>query len=506
MKPILAEALPVTSTPSLETALRSWLPLAVLTATVFALTRLPAIAIQFKDSDVHLYARYACEWHTARAQGQSFYQLHRQRVQEEMQRASPDQAAALEEYKQIEYPPLAVAWMALAGGNPDNYAGNYVWLMAVLDVVTLLVVIWLVLRLFPDETPFEKCQRWLVYVICCGPLYGVLYTRLDLGVAMLVTAALGLLVSRRHWVLSLAVLAMAIHFKLMPVVLAPLWLIGTLPLATLQAPWRILAGALAWRTLLLGGLGLLILAPFYSWEGPAVFGFLAYHKDRGIEIETTYCSLLLLLRPFGYDFEVYHSHGSVNVRSALTPYLTAASTVVMALSLLAALAVFVAALWRRQRHQGEHCDSAMTVAQAYPRLVAGSALLLLSISMAANKVFSVQYLVWVLPLAPLVDCRPPVRRLFFVAFVAVSLLSMRIFPDCFVGEIVFVDPTTASFAGPTAHGAMLLIVRNALFLALTAFVASRIWSDTLLLSGRKQPDQGAILPSYPPRPTIRSAV
>jgi hypothetical protein len=487
--------------------LRTWLPLALVTASVFVLTRLPAIAVQFKDSDVHLYARYAGEWHTAAAQGQSFYQLHRERVQEEMQRAGPGRAAALEEYQQVEYPPLAVAWMALAGGNPDNYVRNYVWLMAALDVVILLVVIWLVLRLFPDETPFEKCQRWLVYVVCCGPLYGVLYTRLDLGVAVLVTAALALLVCRRHWVLSLAMLALAIHFKLMPVVLAPLWLIATLPLATLQAPWPVLARALAWRTLVLGGLGLAILAPFYIWEGPAVFGFLAYHKDRGIEIESTYSTLLLLLRPLGYDFEVYHSHGSVNVRSPLTPYLTAGATVVMALSLLAALAVFVVALRRRQRHQSEHCDSTLTVAQAYPRLVAASALLLLLISIAANKVFSVQYLVWVLPLAALVDCRPPVRRLFFVALLAVSLLTMRIFPDCFRGEIVIiVDLTTPSFAGPTAYGAMLLILRNGLFLALTAFVASRLWSDSVPVPSRRRQDHGAILPSCPPRPTIRSAV
>jgi hypothetical protein len=469
--------------------MRSWLPLALLTALIFVLTRLAAFGVDYPDSDVHLYARYAAQWHTAAAENQSFYQLHRQHVEEEMRQRSPRQAAALAEYRQVEYPPLAVAWMAVAGGQPDTYVRSYLWLMALLDIGVLLLVIWLVQRLFPTETPFEQCQRWLVYVVCSWPLYGVLYTRLDLGVAVLVAAALALLVSRLHWVFSLAVLALAIHFKLMPVVLAPLWMIATLPLATLQTPWRVLARALAWRTLVLGGLGLAILAPFYLWEGPAVFDFLDYHKERGIEIESTYATLPILLGNTGEGFEVYHSHGSVNVRSPLTPLLTASATVVMALALLAALAVFVAALRRRQRQEGARRDSATTVAQAFPRLVAGSTLLLLCISIAANKVFSVQYLLWVLPLAALVDFPPQWRRLFFGVLFVVCFLTMRIFPDCFVGEIVYVvsrDSEGVVFGGPTAYGAFLLILRNGLFVALTVWIAGRLWSEPCCVLSRKR--------------------
>jgi hypothetical protein len=448
-----------------------------LTATLFLLTRLPAAALYAQDSDVRLYARYAAEWHTAAAEGRSFCQLHRQHVEEEMARAGQT-GAQLAEYRDVEYPPLAVLWMAVPGGDPDTYVPVYIAWMVVIDLAVLFLVIVLVRWLFPEDKPLAQCRRWLVYILCSWPLYGVLYTRLDLGVAALVTASLALLVSRRHWTLTLGVLALAIHFKLMPVVLAPLWLIGTLPLATLRGPRRPLLEALAWRTVVLAGFGLALLAPFYLWEGPAVLGFLEYHKERGIEIESTYSTLLHLLQPFDHGWEVYHSHGSVNVRSALAPTLTTAATLVMALTLLAALGAFLAALRRRGPHAAGAATGGTTVAQAYPHLVANAALLLLLVSIAANKVFSPQYLLWVLPLAALIDWSPWPRRLLWAALGAVCFLTMRIFPDCFVGDIVYVvrrDGAAVVLGGPTSYGALLLLLRNGLFVALTVGVGLRLW-------------------------------
>jgi hypothetical protein len=223
----------------------------------------------------------------------------------------------------------------------------------------------------------------------------------------------------------------------------------------------------------LASLTLVIFALFYLREGPALFGFLTFHRQRGIEIESTYSTLLLMLRPFGCDFEVYHAHGSVNLRSALTPLLTAGAPLMMALALLAALAVVVITL----RRQGRHFDAATTVARAYPRLLAAGTLLLLLASIAFNKVFSVQYLMWVLPLVALIDFPPVQRRLFFAGWLVVSVLTMRIFPDCFIGAIVQViqyDADSVLLDGPTGHGALLLFTRNSLFLVLTVWVGMHL--------------------------------
>ncbi|HYV35179.1 MAG TPA: hypothetical protein VE988_05710, partial [Gemmataceae bacterium] len=83
-------------------------------------------------------------------------------------------------------------------------------------------------------------------------------------------------------------------------------------------------------------------------------------------------------------------------------------------------------------------------------------------------------LLWVLPLLPLVELRPVQRRILFGAVMAVCFLTMRIFPDCFVGEIVRVvgrDGEMAVFEGPTGYGSFLLLTRNAMCAAITAVLA-----------------------------------
>jgi hypothetical protein len=460
--------------------MKGWIVSIVLLAAVFAATRLPALRLQSVDSDVNLYARYAAEHQAAGRRGESFYELHRQRVQEEMKKGTPAQAAALAEYQSVEYPPVAVTLMAaptwlidapfdeeFPTGHQPRYGQAYARMMAAFDIGVLALVVFLVRCLYAGETPNEQVERCLVYLLCTWPLYGVLYARLDLGVALLVMASLALLVCRVHWCFSMAVLAVAIHFKLMPIVLAPLWILASLPVTALHGPWRALIRPVVVRATVLAGWGLAILLPYYLQNGPAVLEFLEYHKSRGIEIESIWASVALPTKYLGHAWEVYHSHGSVNVRSPLAGL----AMPVLAALLVGTVALFVAVI-RRQRSPAK--ADGLSIAQQWPSLVAGFAFLLFLLSIVANKVFSPQYLLWVLPLVALVDFETRKRRMFFAAMFAVCFLTMRIFPDCFVGEIVWPVPGSgevAAFDGPTPYGAFLLLTRNALCLAVTGVLA-----------------------------------
>jgi hypothetical protein len=466
------------------------LPSIAALAIVFAVTRLPALQLHAVETDVKLYGKYAAEWQTAARQGESFYDLHRQRVQEQMEQSTPTFAAALVEYQTVEYPPLAITFMNLPawlidadfmndsdGGQQANYQRAYTLLMAVLDVVVLVLVIFLVHRLYPTATRFEQLQRCLAYVICSWPLYAVLYTRLDLGVAVLVLGAMALLVSRFHWAWSFAVLAAAVHFKLMPIVLAPLWIIASLPITALSNS-RYAVRDLAARTAVFAGFGLAMLVPYYLHAGPAVLSFLGYHRDRGLEIESTWTTFMLPAKFLGYSWEVYHSHGSVNVRTPLSAFLASSTTVVLSGLLAAGTSMFVVTAWRNARLEREALLSeALTIAQRWPRLVAGFTLLLLLVSIVVNKVFSPQYLLWILPMVPLIDFGGPGRRLFFASMFVVCFLTMRIFPDCFVGEIVWVAGTAYGFPlfdGPTVYGACLLLARNGICVILLFLLANKL--------------------------------
>ena len=359
--------------------MKAWIVFAILLAAMFAATRLPALRLQAVDSDVNLYARYAAEHQAAGRRGESFYELHRLRVQEEMKKGTPTQAAALAEYQSVEYPPVAVTMMAaptwlidapfdeeFPTGHQPRYGQAYAWMMAAFDIGVLLLVVLLVRRLYRGETPMEQAERCLVYLLCTWPLYGVLYARLDLGVALLVMASLALLVCRVHWCFSMTVLAVAIHFKLMPIVLAPLWILASLPAKALHGPWHALLRPVLVRTTVLAGWCLAILLPYYLQNGPAVLEFLEYHKSRGIEIESTWASVLLPTKYLGYSWEIYHSHGSVNLRSPLAGL----AMPVLAALLAGTLALFVAVI-RRQRIPAT--VDGHSIAQQSPSTVAGFA-------------------------------------------------------------------------------------------------------------------------------------
>src|SRR5436305_1452401 len=116
-------------------------------------------------------------------------------------------------------------------------------------------------------------------------LWHLLYDRLDLILAALVFLALVLLASRAHYGWSFALLAVAIHFKFVPVVLAPVWVVGAMPAGQPLEIWRprVLTG-LAVRGGLLLGLVVVGLVPFYLWTGEHCLDFFRYHRARPIEI------------------------------------------------------------------------------------------------------------------------------------------------------------------------------------------------------------------------------
>src|SRR5262249_3448147 len=155
----------------------------------------------------------------------------------------------------------------------------------------------------------EHMHRLLFYLASTVALWHLLCDRLDLLLALLVVLSLVLLLSRLHYAWSFAVLALAVNFKLVPLVLAPVWVIGSLPAdreGTLFRPRVLLA--LATRVALLSGMVIAGFLPFYLLEGDRCLGFLTYHRARGLEIGSIWGSLLLALEALGQPAGVGHSY------------------------------------------------------------------------------------------------------------------------------------------------------------------------------------------------------
>jgi hypothetical protein len=479
-----------------------------LVAVAFLLTRLVLLPLPQPASDVGIYALYAQEYEAASRQGVSFYDLHARRVEQQIAEARPigTPRKYMEEYKLVEYPPLALAFMrlpslwtrgtAVAGQPAADYLEKYRLAfrlsMAIVDVGLAALVLWLVKRLYGSENGSDQLVRLLVYVASTALLWHLLYDRLDLLLAALVLLALALLYSRLHYAWSFALLAVAINFKVVPVVLAPVWIVGSMPAdrrLSLRQP-RVLA-ALGLRSALLAALVVGCFLPFYAADGSRCLDFLTYHRARGLEFESLYSSLLLAARPWSQPLDVGYSYGSINLGSSLSPVLIALAPWLMLGVLLGATALLLVhcgigfqSCPERTAKIGILSHGADRIgilsyrgrlAHIDPHAFACYALLFFMLYIATNKVFSPQYLLWLVPLVVLVPCRGWRRRLFFWGFLLICGLSTILVPFLLSTDLIEKSsaqpPSFWVFKEPTLRMATILELRNLLFVALMSGLA-----------------------------------
>jgi hypothetical protein len=430
---------------------------------VFLLSALYLLRSVGPTHDLSVFARYAETWEAAGLA--ALYQAH-----------------------DVEYPPLAVATMLaaqrlravlpadrlarFAGGPPrqtDNvgpFQSAYRALMFLTHGLVFVLLLLLLRRCCPGEAPRERLERLAAFLLAGYFLRMSLYNQLDLLLSALIAAALLLLLSRARPAWSGAALALAVGLKVVPLILVPLWALASLPAGAFARPWRgralvRLGAACLGRGALLAAMVLLLFAPFALAAGPRCLAFLGYHRARGIQFESTYAALLGTLHLLGYSIQVFPAYGSCDVRSALSPLLAGLAPFVAGGLLLAAVGLLAATRVRQGR--------------LYPQEVVSFALLFLLLLLAANKVFSPQYVLWVLPLAPLVPLTGWARRAFPAGFVGLCAVTWLICPR-YMGAVLT----------PTPFGTALLLARSLLLFGLIAAVAGLLLRRCLQAPGRPE--------------------
>jgi hypothetical protein len=277
-----------------------------------------------------------------------------------------------------EYPPLALPAFALpslvagAEAGPDDYGEAFEWLMAACGVA-LIVLVSATLRSLAAGS--VRLVGTLAFAALAPLALGsVVLSRFDLWPAALTAGALAALVAGRDR-LGAGVLGLAVATKLYPGVLVPL------------------AAAWIWRrrgrheALVCGLVFVAVLAacfvPFLVAAPEGVAASVSRQLSRPLQIESLGSALLLAL---GVGVEMESSHGSQNVAGSAGLVVGIAATGVQAAALLVLWAAFA-----RGRMSGE-------------RLVRFAAAAVLAF-VALGKVLSPQFLIWLVPLVPLVRGR-----------------------------------------------------------------------------------------------------
>jgi hypothetical protein len=342
----------------------------------------------------------------------------------------------------VEYPLPAVAviglprLMAAAAGSVALYTWMMLLVMLAVDAAFTVV---LDRQRTPGREPAIRVWLWAVPL-----LGGLCLMRFDLVVGVVVAVAMLLLASRPR--AASATLAVATALKLWPVILLPAFAAATPRRVRFLWPFLAVGLVVAGACVAVAGWGRL-LSP------------LRYQVDRGLQVESVSASPVMLgwlFHPSGWDMHLRFK--AVEVFGPLVSSMLAVSTVLTAL----VLAGLVAVWWRVLRQPGTLAPGALVWVS------------LASVSgyMVCSKVFSPQYLLWLLPMVAVGLVLDPSRALRVWArwLLVAAGVSHVVYPLLY--RYLVVHGWQSGVVVP------LLLLRNSLVLVLFVVAAREAWRAT----------------------------
>lgn len=321
----------------------------------------------------------------------------------------------------VEYPPLALpVFIAPALASEDQYERVFELVMWACAVAMLAFVV-LALRA-AGAGPVRLMGAAVFVGLAPLALGSLVLSRYDLWPAAITAGALAAFVSGRER-LGYAGLAFGAAAKIYPLVLLPVALAWTLR----RRGRREAALGLG---IVVGVLGAILL-PFVAIAPGGLADSLGRQLGRPLQIESLGAAVLLAAHQVGiYDPTVVSSHGSQNLGGPLPDALTVAQSVVQGLALLA--------VWFAARRGS---------------LLAGAAAALTAF-VTFGKVLSPQFLVWLLPLVPLVA---GTTGLTASGLLAAALVTTQLWFPYRYWDVVALEPV-----------GVLVLVRDLLLVALFA--------------------------------------
>ena len=306
----------------------------------------------------------------------------------------------------LEYPPGALPVFALPSFVGD-YPASFAWLMAACGVALVAVV--------------ASMRREAAFYVALAPVLAgsLILSRFDLWPALLAAAALAALL-RQHHRIGWALLGAAVAAKLWPLVLVPVALAWSVQHGRGRAPFAGLAVVAA------------AFVPFALMAPHGLWSSLSGQASRPLQIESLGAAILTT---FGHP-RMVTTHGSQNLAGH------GAVAAAFALLQVAALAALWIAFARGPATRERFLRYAAACVCAF---------------VAFGKVLSPQFLLWLIPLVPLVRGR---RGIAAAALLTASLLLTQVwFPERYW-----------DYAGPF-HLAWVVLLRDLVLVALLGVLA-----------------------------------
>jgi hypothetical protein len=344
----------------------------------------------------------------------------------------------------LEYPPLTLLPFSLPLLAPLPY---YQMAFAILMALTSMLIYWVLLKYGPHNAALVFALYLLLGAVAFAP------GRFDLLPAAFTLLCL-IAAERGHWTSAYVALAFGTLLKLYPVILLPVLFLaeqqlqGRLKMPAPAFTLRRLPGQLwytlremrhgSWRNcgiflaIVLGITGCFALLNFQG----AVTSQISYFAQRPIQVEASGSTLLWLAKDVGVPLQIAYTYGSLNIISRLDGAVSQVSTILLVMGYI----TIVFMQWRGK----------MDLTQA--------AIAVIFVFIATGKVFSPQYLIWLMPLLAYAGA---FDMFWLLAWGAISLLTTLIYGYFYTRPI---DPLLI----PLSRGfAEAVTLRNGLFIFVT---------------------------------------
>ncbi len=311
----------------------------------------------------------------------------------------------------LEYPPLTLIIFSVPIFAPLSY---YQLFFAVFMALVSAYIYWLLLRYGPRGSALA-----FVFYIFVGVL-ALVQERFDLVPAACTLLCL-IAAERKQWTTAYIALAFGFLIKIYPILFLPALFVAeqqdrqsiyipeqpfshkSLPVAL----WHTLLSTRRWHwknTVLFFSLFLGITGFFaiFNLRG-AILSQVSYFANRPLQVESIGSSLLWLGSLIGFPVHIEYTFGSINIVSALGGAVSYFSEILFIVGYIYSLYL----QWRGKLDVVQTCIA------------------LLLIFIATGKVFSPQYLIWIIPLLAYSGASD---KIWLVAWGSLSLLTTIIYP------------------------------------------------------------------------------
>jgi len=274
----------------------------------------------------------------------------------------------------------------------------------------------------------------------------------------LIPAALTLLAvlaaERKHWTWAYITLALGTLIKLYPILLLPAFFIAEqqsqgrmhlptkslTPATTILHLWYTIRGVSQWRwknalvffSITSGITGLFAILNFEK----AVVSQISYFIHRPIQVEATSSTFLWIAHNLGAPLHIENTFGSLNIVSPLDSSISNISTLLLALGCL-----FI--IWMQWRGKLD---------------ITQTSIALLLVFIATGKVFSPQYIIWLMPLLAYAGAFDTFWLLIWLSLSALTSFTQIFFYTRLINPLLI--PYTPGFLEATT-------LRNTLFVLVT---------------------------------------